>query len=194
MRYVFGKTLICRNMEVATKFARLHGLDCITLDGDQVSRRGALTGGYIDTKRSRLELHHSKIELRSRMDEKEAEYRENRSHLSQIDTELNNFNRNIQNVETELSKCKELYDRYVTWCHRVKPEVKKIIQTFGYVFPKNGRIPTIFEINRRTRKSFEQNANASRTTRTGMTHNLNDSYYYDSFCQTGTRWISRRTG
>ena len=114
MRYVFGKTLICRNMEVATKFARLHGLDCITLDGDQVSRRGALTGGYIDTKRSRLELHHSKIELRSRMDEKEAEYRENRSHLSQIDTELNNFNRNIQNVETELSKCKELYDRYVT--------------------------------------------------------------------------------
>ena len=114
MRYVFGKTLICRNMEVATKFARLHGLDCITLDGDQVSRRGALTGGYIDTKRSRLELHHSKIELRSRMDDKEAEYRENRSHLSQIDTELNNFNRNIQNVETELSKCKELYDRYIT--------------------------------------------------------------------------------
>ena len=39
MLYVFGKTLICRNMEVATKFARQHGLDCITLDGDQVSRR-----------------------------------------------------------------------------------------------------------------------------------------------------------
>ena len=31
MLYVFGKTLICRNMEVATSFARKHGLDCITL-------------------------------------------------------------------------------------------------------------------------------------------------------------------
>jgi structural maintenance of chromosome 3 (chondroitin sulfate proteoglycan 6) len=129
MRYVFGKTLICRNMEVATKFARLHGLDCITLDGDQVSRRGALTGGYIDTKRSRLELHHSKIELRSRMDDKEAEYRENRSHLSQIDTELNNFNRNIQNVETELSKCKELYDRHSVMFSRKTEEYRQYLKS-----------------------------------------------------------------
>ena len=60
MLYVFGKTLICRNIEVATRFARQHGFDCITLDGDQVSRRGALTGGYIDTTRSKLELHHTK--------------------------------------------------------------------------------------------------------------------------------------
>ena len=54
MLYVFGKTLICRNIEVATKYARQQGYDCITLDGDQVSRRGALTGGYIDTTRSKL--------------------------------------------------------------------------------------------------------------------------------------------
>ena len=32
-RYVFGKTLICRSMEVSTKLARSHQLDCITLEG-----------------------------------------------------------------------------------------------------------------------------------------------------------------
>lgn len=35
-RYIFGRTLICRNLEVATKLAKTTGLDCVTLDGDQV--------------------------------------------------------------------------------------------------------------------------------------------------------------
>ncbi|PWA14941.1 hypothetical protein CCH79_00014241, partial [Gambusia affinis] len=55
-KHVFGKTLICRSMEVSTQLARAFTMDCITLEGDQVSHRGALTGGYYDTRKSRLEL------------------------------------------------------------------------------------------------------------------------------------------
>ena len=47
------------------------------------------------------------------MEEKEQEYSRNRNELSKIDAELNKFNREIQNIETELTKCKELYDRQV---------------------------------------------------------------------------------
>ena len=35
MKHVFGKTLIARNMEVATQFARTQNLDCITLEGKE---------------------------------------------------------------------------------------------------------------------------------------------------------------
>ncbi|GBG85240.1 hypothetical protein CBR_g39806 [Chara braunii] len=51
---VFSKTLICRDLEVATNMARQSEMDCVTLEGDQVNRRGALTGGYHDSRRSRL--------------------------------------------------------------------------------------------------------------------------------------------
>ena len=51
------------------------------------------------------------LELRDKMDEKDEEYRQNRSQLGKIDADLNRYNRDIQNVETELSKCKVLYDR-----------------------------------------------------------------------------------
>jgi structural maintenance of chromosome 3 (chondroitin sulfate proteoglycan 6) len=37
--YIFGRTLICRNLEVATNLARSTHLDCVTLDGDQVGYR-----------------------------------------------------------------------------------------------------------------------------------------------------------
>ena len=36
MQHVFGKTLICRNMEVATQIAKTQNLDCITLDGNKL--------------------------------------------------------------------------------------------------------------------------------------------------------------
>jgi chromosome segregation ATPase len=39
LRYIFGRTLICRNLEVATQLARTTGLDCVTLDGDQVKNK-----------------------------------------------------------------------------------------------------------------------------------------------------------
>lgn len=47
MRYIFGKTLICRNLEIATDMSKEYGLDCITIDGDQVSSKGTLTGGIV---------------------------------------------------------------------------------------------------------------------------------------------------
>ena len=33
MQLVFGKTLICRNLDVASQFSKSENLDCITLEG-----------------------------------------------------------------------------------------------------------------------------------------------------------------
>lgn len=55
-KQVFGKTIVCPRLDVAAAYVRSHaGLNALTLDGDQVSRRGALSGGYHDPRRSRLD-------------------------------------------------------------------------------------------------------------------------------------------
>lgn len=36
-KHVFGKTLICRSMEVSTQLARAFTMDCITLEGQHLS-------------------------------------------------------------------------------------------------------------------------------------------------------------
>lgn len=111
MRYVFGKTLICRNIEVASKYARNKGFDCITLDGDQVSRRGALTGGYIDTSRSRLELHHLKKQHEEQIYALEDDLQRSKEDMQQFDEKMNKIQREIQNYDADLSKCKDQFDR-----------------------------------------------------------------------------------
>ncbi|KAK9101892.1 hypothetical protein Sjap_019146 [Stephania japonica] len=55
-KQVFGRTVICRDLDVATKVARTDGLDCITLEGDQVNKKGGMTGGFYDYRRSKLKF------------------------------------------------------------------------------------------------------------------------------------------
>ena len=45
VRHVFERILLCRNAPVATQLAKQTKMDCVLLDGDFVSRKGALTGG-----------------------------------------------------------------------------------------------------------------------------------------------------
>ena len=51
---VFGRTLLCRNIDVATSYSLSCEIDCVTLTGEQVNKRGALTGGYFDFGLSRI--------------------------------------------------------------------------------------------------------------------------------------------
>ncbi|OIW16249.1 hypothetical protein TanjilG_18964 [Lupinus angustifolius] len=53
---VFARTVICKNLDVASRVARNDGLDCITLEGDQVSKKGSMTGGFYDHRRSKLKF------------------------------------------------------------------------------------------------------------------------------------------
>ncbi|KAF4957535.1 hypothetical protein FSARC_11266 [Fusarium sarcochroum] len=52
---VFGKVVVCPNLTVASQYARSHGVDGITAEGDTTNKRGAMTGGYIDPRKSRLQ-------------------------------------------------------------------------------------------------------------------------------------------
>jgi structural maintenance of chromosome 3 (chondroitin sulfate proteoglycan 6) len=106
MRYIFGKTMICRNLEVATHLARTTGLDCVTLDGDQVSSKGSLTGGYVNTSRCRLEVYKTRSSLSAQVSEKEAELAACRAKLQQVEGEVNQLLSEIQRTETKNSKSK----------------------------------------------------------------------------------------
>ena len=54
-KQVFGKTIICPRLDIAAAYVRSsQGLNAITLDGDQVDRRGARSGGYHDASRTRV--------------------------------------------------------------------------------------------------------------------------------------------
>ena len=56
MLQVFGKAILAASLEEASAFARSHQLTGITLEGDRADRKGALSGGFNDFNKSRLEV------------------------------------------------------------------------------------------------------------------------------------------
>jgi structural maintenance of chromosome 3 (chondroitin sulfate proteoglycan 6) len=71
-----------------------------------VSRRGALTGGFYDTRRSRLDLQKSKLELTEKMESQETDYKEHKSKLEKLESKMNNIVGEMQKTETRNSKNK----------------------------------------------------------------------------------------
>lgn len=126
MRYLFGKTLICRNLDVATKLARSTGLDCVTLDGDQVSSKGSLTGGYFNTSRSRLEMQKTRTELMEQVTQCEKELATLREELQTTETAINNIVSDMQKTETKNSKSKAIYDKVKGEIRLMKEQVSSI--------------------------------------------------------------------
>ncbi|CAK9299188.1 unnamed protein product [Gordionus sp. m RMFG-2023] len=132
MKHVFGRTLICRNMETSTQLARTQNLDCITLDGDQVSRRGALTGGYYDTRKSRLELQKGKTELLDQLKEQEAAFGDHKTKINDIEGKINQVLSEIQKTEIKNSKFKDVYEKLKGDMKLMKQEIQNIEKSISF--------------------------------------------------------------
>mmetsp|Transcript_5649 Transcript_5649/g.13688 ORF Transcript_5649/g.13688 Transcript_5649/m.13688 type:complete len:1297 (+) Transcript_5649:271-4161(+) len=60
MQQVFDRKLLARTPEIAAEKAKEFRMDCVTLDGDLFSRKGALSGGYVNPQKSRLRAFEAK--------------------------------------------------------------------------------------------------------------------------------------
>ncbi|XP_023728227.1 structural maintenance of chromosomes protein 3 isoform X2 [Lactuca sativa] len=100
---VFARTVICRDLDVATRVARTDGLDCITVEGDQVSKKGGMTGGFYDKRRSKLKFMNLIRQNALSITEKENELQNVRSELQVIDKEINALVAEQQKDDAELA-------------------------------------------------------------------------------------------
>lgn len=126
LRYIFGRTLICRNLEVATQLARTTGLDCVTLDGDQVSSKGSLTGGYFNKSRSRLEIQKTRSEKMEEITTQEEEMKDLRQKLYDVEADINKVVSEMQKTETKNSKAKDIFEKVKTDVRLMKEELNTI--------------------------------------------------------------------
>ncbi|WAR22164.1 SMC3-like protein [Mya arenaria] len=106
LKHVFSKTLICRSMEV--------------------SRRGALTGGYYDNRRSRLDLHKSKEEYAEKVNTMESQYNEHKTKLEEIEGQINNLVSEMQRMETRNSKNRDNYEKMKADVRLMTEELKNL--------------------------------------------------------------------
>ncbi|CAM9183039.1 unnamed protein product [Chrysoparadoxa australica] len=110
-KYIFGKKLIARTLEVAGQFSESTGMDAITLEGDEVNGRGGLHGGYHDGKISRLtamkRIRSCRKELAASLKEQQAL----KVKSKEVDQAVTNLMGEIQKIETKRTTARHIIDQ-----------------------------------------------------------------------------------
>ncbi|EGX51877.1 hypothetical protein AOL_s00043g611 [Orbilia oligospora ATCC 24927] len=102
--HVFGKTIICPDLHIASQYARSHGLSAIDLEGRSSDKRGALSGGFIDRKRSRLATVEQVSELQAKYDEELEKSNELKEDLRSLEQEINIVQGGVNKARFDLNK------------------------------------------------------------------------------------------
>lgn len=127
---VFARTVICKNLDVASKVARTNGLDCITLEGDQVSKKGSMTGGFYDHRRSRLKFMNTIKQNADSIHIKEEELEKVKFEIQEIDQKINDLVTEQQKVDAQCAHSKseiEELKRDIANSNKQKPLFSKAL-------------------------------------------------------------------
>lgn len=96
---VFGKTIVCPNLQVASQYARSHSVTAITPEGDRSDKKGALTGGYHDVRNSRTDGMKRFAKARQEHEQHGARKREIQEELDAINQQITRAMSDLQKIE-----------------------------------------------------------------------------------------------
>ncbi len=106
-KQVFGKTCVCPDLFIAAAYVRSHNLNTITLDGDKVDRKGSLTGGYHDVRRSRLDAIRGVTTWREKYDTDKTSLQEVKREITKIEQEITKLVGRMQVLNTQKEKVQQ---------------------------------------------------------------------------------------
>ncbi|GAX16037.1 structural maintenance of chromosome 3 [Fistulifera solaris] len=110
MQHVFGKKLLARTTDVAAEWSKKLQADAITLDGDLCSRKGALTGGYVDANKSRLSAYQNQEEAKTALLEAERLYHESETNAKLADQAATSVVQELQKLEAKHGELLHMLD------------------------------------------------------------------------------------
>uniref|UniRef100_A0A2N9ESK7 Structural maintenance of chromosomes protein 3 n=1 Tax=Fagus sylvatica TaxID=28930 RepID=A0A2N9ESK7_FAGSY len=121
---VFARTVVCRDLDVATRVARTDGLDCITLEGDQVSKKGGMTGGFYDYRRSKLKFMNMVVQNKRAINMKEKELEEIDQKITELVSEQQKTDAKRTHDKSEIEQLKQ----DITNAHKQKKLISKALE------------------------------------------------------------------
>ncbi|QRV84048.1 chromosome segregation protein sudA [Ceratobasidium sp. AG-Ba] len=124
---VFGKTAVCENLQVAAAYVRSHGLNTITIEGDKVDRKGALTGGYHDVRRSRIETIRAVKHWSEKYESDSRRLAEVKAQDTQLEQEITKLTGEIQILSSKRTQAQSMRASLMDEAHALESEESRLL-------------------------------------------------------------------
>lgn len=139
---VFGKTCVCRDLTIAAAYVKSHGINTITLDGDKVDRKGALTGGYHDVRRSRIEAIKSVTNWKSKFETEEKKSKEVKATITQLEQEITKITSKMSALNSQQNQTRESRERLLEEGHALTKERERLKERIGKLESESEELET----------------------------------------------------
>lgn len=107
---IFGNTVVCPNLTVASQYSRSHGVNSITPEGDTTNKRGALSGGWLDPQKSRLKAVRAANKWRDEFDKLMDQSLDIRKQIEAKDQEITGAMSELQKAEQKLRQADDGFE------------------------------------------------------------------------------------
>lgn len=128
---VFGKTCVCKDLTVAAAYVKSHGINTITLDGDKVDRKGALTGGFHDIRRSRIEAIKAVTSWRIKYEEDTKKSKETKTAIVEYDQKITQLAGKMSVLSAQQNQIREARERLLAEGVMLTKEKEKLSGRLG---------------------------------------------------------------
>jgi structural maintenance of chromosome 3 (chondroitin sulfate proteoglycan 6) len=108
-QHVFGNTIICPDLNIATGYARTHGVNALTPDGDQAFKKGNLRGGWVNPAKSQLDAVHEVNRLREEVETQRGRKSEIRKELEKLEQQVTAALSQLRKIEHEKDRAENSY-------------------------------------------------------------------------------------
>jgi structural maintenance of chromosome 3 (chondroitin sulfate proteoglycan 6) len=125
---VFGRTVVCPDLATAADYTRSHGLNAITLDGDRADRKGVLTGGYYDVRRSRLDVIKAVRNWTEKYEAHVARHQEVTAGITRLDQEITALQGQMQKTESSRRQAAEARQPLINKVGHIQREEEQLGQ------------------------------------------------------------------
>eukprot|EP00592_Proboscia_alata_P015632 CAMPEP_0194394964 /NCGR_PEP_ID=MMETSP0174-20130528/124151_1 /TAXON_ID=216777 /ORGANISM="Proboscia alata, Strain PI-D3" /LENGTH=1044 /DNA_ID=CAMNT_0039190829 /DNA_START=603 /DNA_END=3737 /DNA_ORIENTATION=- len=129
MKHIFGRKLLAKTVDAASQYSSSHNFDAITLDGDLCSRKGALSGGYIDVTKSRLRTFSDLNVAKTKLSELENQQRDLQRKGNAADQSVQSLMGEMQRLEAKranlIPKIEETEDKIERHSSTIKSHEKQ---------------------------------------------------------------------
>ncbi|KAJ7593277.1 RecF/RecN/SMC [Mycena floridula] len=112
LQQVFGRTCVCKDLPSAAVCIKAHPeVNTITIHGDRIDRRGALTGGYHDPRQSRLEAIRNLSTWRRKYEAEKAKAEDVKARIQVLENEIGALTGEIVKKENEVKAIRDGRER-----------------------------------------------------------------------------------
>ncbi|KAF7721275.1 Structural maintenance of chromosomes protein 3 [Apophysomyces ossiformis] len=154
IKQIFGGVCVCPNLEVASSYAKSYNLTAVTLEGDRIDGRGALSGGYVDLKHSRLDSAKKLQTWRRKLEEEQNNVREIKEGIIHFDQEVTRILGELQVVEAKKKRL-QVQDDATDHESRLRSEVEFLQKVISSKDKSIDSISTELKLLTQQRESYQ---------------------------------------